>query len=519
MDTFNYLVSRGSISNYLTNETCPMPKKLNEVEEPFLGNMTFYHFNIIVSGACTLITCILIFTLQMQHATHFSVPCEQIKIMRIVHMLPAFSLTSLFAIIFPNSYVYLEGWTEVFQAIALYSFHMLLIDFLAPSEKQRDIFFENFKVKKSFKKGQYREGLSWLKLSYYCTLQYPIVVFLVAIGQSIAQAFNVYCLDSNKPGFAHIWLELLQEVSVTIAINAVIRFYANTKDYMKEHKPLLKLLSFKLIVGLIFLEQIIFMVLESSSIFKPTKKLSYADVHMGLPTMVICVQMVPFAIFMHFSFNKKPYIVKQSGQNFEMVPEADEKGRPIPRSYQGGPGGLHAWLAYMNPMEYYAEMKSMYRTLHHVHVRNQKPIYEADLKTEASSNTSAPVVNSELEQHTEYPSPEPYEPIQSQQTHYAHPAPYEQAQFEQSQPLINQAEYPTQPAQTHYPAQAAEQAHQYYQAGMQQTHSSYSTQPYDQNHEQSQMLNQQHQHTEYNQTQYGHQHQFGESNYDGRPYS
>ncbi|KAJ6008472.1 hypothetical protein N7540_012448 [Penicillium herquei] len=515
MDPFNYLVSRGSISNYLTNETCPMPKKLNEVEEPFLGNMTFYHFNIIVSGACTLITCILIFTLQMQHATHFSVPCEQIKIMRIVHMLPAFSITSLFAIIFPNSYVYLEGWTEVFQAIALYSFHMLLIDFLAPSEKQRDVFFENLKVKKSFKKGQYREGLSWLKLSYYCTLQYPIVVFLVAIGQSIAQAFNVYCLDSNKPGFAHIWLELLQEVSVTIAINAVIRFYANTKNYMKEHKPLLKLLSFKLIVGLIFLEQIIFMVLESSSIFKPTKKLSYADVHMGLPTMVICVQMVPFAIFMHFSFNTKPYIVKKSNESIEMIPEADEKGRPIPRSYQGGPGGLHAWLAYMNPMEYYAEMKSMYRTLHHVHVRNQKPIYEADLETEESSNTSAPVVNSELEQHTEYPTPEPYEPIQNEQTHYAHPAPYEQAQFEQSQPLINQAEYPAQPAQTHYPAQPYEQTHQYDRTHEQSEQTYLTTQAYDQ----SQLQNQQHQQTEYNQTQYGHQHQFGESNYDGRPYS
>jgi hypothetical protein len=51
-------------------------------------------------------------------------------------------------------------------------------------------------------------------------------------------------------------LEIIQEVSVTIAINAVIRFYLNTKGYMKEHKPMLKLLSFKLMVGLIFLEQV-----------------------------------------------------------------------------------------------------------------------------------------------------------------------------------------------------------------------------------------------------------------------
>lgn len=79
-------------------------------------------------------------------------------------MLPAFSVLSFLAIVFPNSYVYLEGWTEVFQAIALYAFHMLLIDFVAPTERKRDEFFGKLKVKKIFRKNQYREGISWLKV-------------------------------------------------------------------------------------------------------------------------------------------------------------------------------------------------------------------------------------------------------------------------------------------------------------------------------------------------------------------
>jgi hypothetical protein len=84
--------------------------------------------------------------------------------MGIIHMLPAFSVLSFLAIAFPNSYVYLEGWTEVFQAVALYAFHMLLIDFVAPTERKRDEFFEKLKVKKIFRKNQYREGISWLKV-------------------------------------------------------------------------------------------------------------------------------------------------------------------------------------------------------------------------------------------------------------------------------------------------------------------------------------------------------------------
>ncbi|KAJ6010880.1 hypothetical protein N7451_002292 [Penicillium sp. IBT 35674x] len=434
------LLPRGSVSDYLKNETCPMPAHLTEVEEPFLGNMTFYHFNLIVSGVCTFITCVLIFSLMAEHACRCSVPSEQVKIMRIVHMLPAFSILSYLAIAFPNSYVYLEGWTEVFQAIALYAFHMLLIDFIAPTERKRDEFFGKLKVKKLFRKNQYREGISWLKLSYYSTLQYPIVTFWVAVFQCIAAAFDRYCLESNKPAFAHLWLEIIQEVSVTIAINAVIRFYANTKEYMKEHKPLMKLLSFKLMVGLIFIEQIAFMILESSKIFKETSKLSYADVHMGIPTMVICVQMVPFAIFIRYAFSTKVYRVKKSPiDSEEKYAEVNKHGRPVPRCYQGGPFGIHAWLAYYNPMEYLREVQSMYRTLHHVHVRNQKRIFKEDVEGE-SEQASVEESQSEAELLAVRPN-------QSGQSGYVHNEPFEQVQLAQSEPLIHQVQYP---AQSHY---------------------------------------------------------------------
>ncbi|KAJ6096429.1 hypothetical protein N7486_007175 [Penicillium sp. IBT 16267x] len=405
---------------------------MKAVEGPFVGNMTFYHFNMIVSGVCTFITCVLIFSLMAEHACRCSVPNEQVKIMRIVHMLPAFSVTSYLAIVYPNSYVYLEGWTEVFQAIALYAFHMLLIDFIAPTERKRDEFFEKLEVKKLFRKGQYREGISWLKLSYYSTLQYPIVVFWVAVFQCIAAAFDRYCLESNKPAFAHLWLQIIQEVSVTIAINAVIRFYANTKEYMKEHKPLMKLLSFKLMVA--------FMILESSNVFKETSKLSYADVHMGIPTMVICVQMVPFAIFMRHAFSTKAYRIKTSpSDSEEKLAEVNGHGRLVPRSYQGGPFGIHAWLAYYNPVEPFQEVKSMYRTLNHIHVRKQKRICKEEVEGE-SEQASVEESQSEPEQTGRLQNP-------SGQSGYGHYEPFEQVQLAQSEPLINQVQYP---AQSHY---------------------------------------------------------------------
>lgn len=41
-----------------------------------------------------------------------------------------------------------------------------------------------------------------------------------------------------------------------MAIVNILRFHGNLKSHMKEHKPMMKLLAFKLVVGLEFLEQV-----------------------------------------------------------------------------------------------------------------------------------------------------------------------------------------------------------------------------------------------------------------------
>lgn len=44
------------------------------------------------------------------------------RIMKICYMLPSYAVPSYTAVCFPDSYVYVSGWTEVWQAVALYAF-------------------------------------------------------------------------------------------------------------------------------------------------------------------------------------------------------------------------------------------------------------------------------------------------------------------------------------------------------------------------------------------------------------
>lgn len=91
---------------------------------------------------------------------------------------------------------------------------------------------------------------------WFAIFQYTPVSLLVSIFTCILQAANKYCLTSNKRFFGHLWLNLVHNLSLIVAVMAVLQFYGALKVQLASHKPLAKLLAFKLLVGLNFLLQV-----------------------------------------------------------------------------------------------------------------------------------------------------------------------------------------------------------------------------------------------------------------------
>ncbi|KAJ5376953.1 hypothetical protein N7509_013839 [Penicillium cosmopolitanum] len=288
----------------------------------------------IISGACTALVVLVMFSLMFWHAIHLSKPREQIKIMKICILLPLYTVTSFLSICFPRAYTFLAPWLEVFQAVALGSFFLLLCEFISKdSATEIDIFFVAFEAPQ--KKGKsHITGLEWFRKQWIAIFQYPIVALGVAITTDITQAAGIYCLESNEPYFAHLWLTIISIISVAFAVMSVLNFYRGLSQCLSGHKPLSKLLAFKLIVGLSFLERIIFAILRTANTLNPTAKLSYADVNIGIPNLIICLQMVPFALFFPYAYSVSPYLSVDSYH-----------------PYHGGFLGVNAWIGLFNPME------------------------------------------------------------------------------------------------------------------------------------------------------------------------
>lgn len=269
---WNYTSTNGHV--------CDMPRPLVNTETATLaGGYDFFTINQIVTGSCACFTLLSLFILMFRHATHFSRPNEQLNIMRIICYLPVFAIGCFLEVSFPNAYVYINPWLDFSQALALCNFFLLLCHFVSPADSHRELFFAGLKVPQRKKRGGRRggrrdrgrgrgpepeaaeepiNGLEWYRKRWLLIFQYPAVQALVGIVTAITESQGVYCLVNSSENFAHLWLDIVHNASLTFAVVACLGMYGALRGQLAHHKPLAKLAAFKLLIGITGLIQVCF---------------------------------------------------------------------------------------------------------------------------------------------------------------------------------------------------------------------------------------------------------------------
>jgi hypothetical protein len=130
---------------------------------------------------------------------------------------------------------------------------------------------------------------------------------LIWVAQTASLAAGTYCKRSNNVHFAHIWLAILKGYTTTVAILFSIAFYKKFETTLRKHYILLKLATFKGVIGLSFLQSFIISILSGHGVLKPTKYMTYHDVDTGLSSLILACEMPIFAILLVFAFPPTSY--------------------------------------------------------------------------------------------------------------------------------------------------------------------------------------------------------------------
>jgi hypothetical protein len=145
---------------------------------------------------------------------------------------------------------------------------------------------------------------------------------------------------------------VIEGVAVTIAMYCVIQFYIQLRKDLKPHSPLLKVTAIKLVIFLSFWQTFTMSILTSSlNVLKATSSVAYPDIKVGIPSLLLCVEMACFAILHIFAYPYKPYV---TGSESAKYPSSHDPSHPDFNDIgpkQGGPLGIKAILDAMNPWD------------------------------------------------------------------------------------------------------------------------------------------------------------------------
>ncbi|EPS95737.1 hypothetical protein FOMPIDRAFT_1025649 [Fomitopsis schrenkii] len=302
----------------MTNSTlCPSDNFAVEDQESFWSSNGIdwdaHRIGWLVAGVCAAVSVVLTLFNVLQHARHYTNPAEQRQIICVLYMPAVYAVISFFSYRFFHSYTYYSLIESVYESITLSAFLLLLIEFVAATAAGHNV--DNAIMRKDKSKMpfpfcflRFRPTKPYFIYTLkWSVLQYVIIRPAISITGIICQAYGVLC-ESGPWSFktANSYLEVVDGVSITIALYGLIVFYALTKEELQGKRPLAKFLSIKLIVMFTFYQGLVFDALEGR-VIHATQYWTETNIANGLNALATCIEMVFFSAFMIWSFGARDY--------------------------------------------------------------------------------------------------------------------------------------------------------------------------------------------------------------------
>jgi hypothetical protein len=262
-----FLTTRGLLhhddngnSNSSSKHVCPTKDTTGPNIVPFVGNLTYHQFSTILAGSCAVLSTLIVGVLIAMHALNYSNSVQQRQIIRIALLVPYVAFFSFLIVWRHDAGMYLVESLDFGCAIALSAFLLFMCDLVLSHPGGFDDLFGHPKVASEKSPASLKvRNLIILLFSlltcrfqsiWYGVLQFIPTSLIIWIATIISLAVGSYCKASNNIHFAHIWLSAFKVIVATVAILSALRFYKQHKDKLQQHKILLKLFTFKSIIGL-----------------------------------------------------------------------------------------------------------------------------------------------------------------------------------------------------------------------------------------------------------------------------
>lgn len=115
---------------------------------------------------------------------------------------------------------------------------------------------------------------------------------------------------NTSPKGAYLWVSIVYNLSIAVALFSLVLFYAATKDLLSPHRPVLKFFVVKAVIFFAFWQSMVLSFGEKLGYVGGTHycDISAAEIALCWQNFLICNEMLLAAIGMYYAFTYKIYM-------------------------------------------------------------------------------------------------------------------------------------------------------------------------------------------------------------------
>ncbi|KAJ9448191.1 hypothetical protein DIPPA_03914 [Diplonema papillatum] len=268
----------------------------------------------IIGGYCAIMATFMSVFQVMEHLTAFTDPDIQSRIIRILVMVPLYAVTSWLAMTYQSLATVLDLVRDSYESYAIYTFFSLMMGLLGGTDTLiRELMAEeNQTFKHPWPFGPLKPfgftptTLHRIRISI---LQFMVLKPLCGVIIIILDAEDKYKNPNSifDPKYGYVYLTVIYNISITLALYGLMYFYISTRDLLKEHKPFMKFVCIKGVLFLSYWQSFLLAILGAAGVLPEFKNVGWKDRTAGLQDFLICCEMLLFAIAHKFVFGAHEY--------------------------------------------------------------------------------------------------------------------------------------------------------------------------------------------------------------------
>eukprot|EP00040_Diaphanoeca_grandis_P034049 m.209572 g.209572 ORF g.209572 m.209572 type:complete len:426 (+) comp33044_c0_seq1:228-1505(+) len=277
---------------------------------PFVCTPTAWAIAGVCAWSAVVITCTQIYL----HLRTYTNPNHQRWIVRIMFMIPIYAICSWLSLKFYNEAkitLYFDAVRNVYEAFVIYVFVSLCFEYLGGEAALLGSLDGRMNVPKWITctccMQPFPYGLQFVRFIKQGCLQFCLVKPLMAVVTIIAVATDSYADGDFRPDRAYLYVSLIYNTSIGVALSALLLFYYATKDLLAPFRPVLKFFIVKAVIFFAFWQGFGLMIAQNIGVIQDEGGVEAGQIAMAYQNFIICFEMVLASVGLLYGFPHADY--------------------------------------------------------------------------------------------------------------------------------------------------------------------------------------------------------------------